>query len=533
MDFPLIGGSLVDTGVVAVYIVFLVTVAWLVSREKDGRQKSTRDYFLAGKGLPWWAVGASLIAANISAEQIIGMSGSGYAIGLAIASYEWMAAITLIIVGKYFLPVFVARRIYTMPQFLQQRYDNRVKTILAVFWLGVYVFVNLTAILWLGALTIHTIAGVELAYGMGFLVVLALAYSLYGGLKAVALTDVIQVVLLIFGGLVLSFIALDRIGEGAGVFAGFTILAERAPEKFDMILSADSPHYASLPGISVLVGGMWVMNLSYWGFNQYIIQRALAAKDLREGQKGIVFAAYLKLLMPLIVVLPGIAAVVLLPDLARADQAYPALMNLMPVGLKGLIFAALIAAIVSSLGSMVNSIATIFTMDLYCHRRPDESEAHYVRVGRIAGAVSLLLAALCARPLLGNFDQAFQYIQEFTGFFTPGIVVLCLLGIFWPLATANGALVAALASAVLSLLLKFAWPELPFIDRVGLVFLCCLALAVIASLLQSGAVAGGAGEPTEVRGDAVSQTGFATDQSFNLAGIGVVLLLTALYATWW
>ena len=311
------------------------------------------------------------------------MSGSGYAIGLAIASYEWMAAITLIIVGKYFLPIFLKRGIYTMPQFLEQRFDHRVRTILAVFWLGVYVFVNLTAILWLGALAIYTVTGVDMFYGMLFLGAFAAAYSLYGGLKAVALTDIIQVVILVVGGLLLSFICLDMIGDGQGVFVGFASLVEQAPGHFDMILDKDNPHYMSLPGISVLVGGMWIMNLSYWGFNQYIIQRTLAAKSLEEGQKGIVFAAFLKLLMPIIVVLPGIAAVILAPQLDRPDQAYPVMMQLMPVGIKGLVFAALVAAIVSSLGSMINSIATIFTMDLYAYHKPDRSEEHYVRVGRV------------------------------------------------------------------------------------------------------------------------------------------------------
>lgn len=519
-----------DLAIFIAYVVMLVCIGYLVSRERAGHQKSTSDYFLAGKGLPWWAVGASLIAANISAEQIIGMSGSGYAIGLAIASYEWMAAITLIIVGKYFLPVFIRKKIFTMPQFLQQRYDSRVKTVLAIFWLGVYTFVNLTAILWLGALAINAIAGVELLFGLLFLAFFSAAYSLYGGLKAVALTDIIQVVLLVIGGLVLSWIALDLIGNGEGILAGFIELTRVAPEKFDMILSSDNPNYASLPGLSVLIGGLWVMNFSYWGFNQYIIQRALAAKSIEEGQKGIAFAAYLKLLMPIIVVLPGIAAVVLLPDLARPDQAYPQLMNLMPVGFKGLIFAALVAAIVSSLASMTNSIATIFTLDIYSQLQPNRSEQHYVRTGRVASLVSLVLAAICAQPLLGQFEQAFQYIQEFTGFFTPGIVVLFVLGVFWRGATANSALVAAVASAVLSIALKLFWPALPFMDRVGLVFLICLGLAVSISLWENRSRS-----EMPAEGDVVSlgEINFATSQAFNLAAVGVTLVLIALYTTWW
>ena len=514
-----------DLTVFVIYVVALIGIAWWVSREKPGHEKNTNDYFLAGSSLPWWAIGASLIAANISAEQIIGMSGSGYQIGLAIASYEWMAAITLIIVGKYFLPIFLKHKIYTMPQFLEERYDHRVRKVMAIFWLGVYVFVNLTAVLWLGALSINTIAGVDMVWGMIFLGAFSLAYSLYGGLKAVALTDIIQVVLLVFGGLFLSYTALNLISDGNGVIQGFVTLTNELPGKFDMILSEDNPHYMDLPGLSVLIGGMWIMNLSYWGFNQYIIQRTLAAKSVAEAQKGIAFAAFLKLLMPLIVVLPGIAAVLLVPDLQRPDQAYPSMMNLMPVGLKGIIFAALVAAIVSSLASMTNSVSTIFTMDIYKDKRPNESQHHYVKVGRTVSFTALVIAMVAAKPLLGQFDQAFQYIQEFTGFFTPGIVALFVLGMFWKRTTANGGLVAALGSFLLSLLLRQVWPELPFIDRVGLVFLLCVALAVIVSLLEKKEA-----HPNAVE---LSEVSFATSKGFNVATLAVVIILVAFYTTWW
>ena len=508
-----------------VYVFALLGIAWWVSRDEKGHQKDTNDYFLAGSSLPWWAIGASLIAANISAEQIIGMSGSGYQLGLAIASYEWMAAITLIIVGKYFLPIFLKHKIYTMPQFLEERYDHRVRTVMAVFWIGVYVFVNLTAVLWLGALAINTIAGVDLVYGMLFLVMFSIAYSLYGGLKAVAMTDIIQVVLLVAGGLFLSYISLNLISDGNGVIAGFSILTTELPEKFDMIFTPDSPHYMDLPGLSVLIGGMWIMNLSYWGCNQYIIQRALAAKSVGEAQKGIVFAAFLKMLMPIIVVLPGIAAVLIVPGLDRADQAYPSLMNLMPVGLKGIVFAALVAAIVSSLASMTNSVSTIFTMDIYRDKRPNESQQHYVKVGRIAGFVALALATVTAQPLLGQFDQAFQYIQEFTGFFTPGIVALFILGMFWKRTTATAGLAAALGSAVFSLVFKLAFPELPFMDRVGIVFLLCVGLAVVISLTQSKEA-----HPNAVD---VNDVDFTTSKGFNVSTIAVVVMLVALYSAWW
>jgi SSS family solute:Na+ symporter len=515
-----------DLAVVAFYAVFLLVLANLVSREKAGHKKDTSDYFLAGRSLPWWAIGASLIAANISAEQIIGMSGSAWVLGIAIGAYEWMAALTLVVVGKWLLPVFLKHRIYTMPQFLEERYDHRVRNVMAVFWLGVYVFVNLTAILWLGALAVNTVTGVDLVWGLLGLGLFATAYSLYGGLKAVALTDIIQVVLLILGGLLIAWIALNEVSGGEGMMAGFGVLTERLPEKFDLIFTRDSPHYADLPGISVLIGGMWIMNLSYWGFNQYIIQRALAAKNVREAQKGIMFAAYLKMLMPLIVVLPGVAAVILAPDLETPDRAYPTVMNLLPTGILGLVFAALIAAIVSSLASMMNSISTIFTMDIYRHLgKPEKSEQHLVRVGRTVSLTAMVIAMVVARPLLGQFDQAFQYIQEFTGFFTPGVCALFLMGIFWKQTTSLGALGMALGSAALSIILKLGWPELPFIDRVGLVFLACIALGVIVSKIQ-----GAETHPDAIAYEDVDKT---TSGSYNVAALGIVLMLVALYATWW
>ena len=510
----------------AIYAFALIALAQWVSREKAGHAKDTSDYFLAGRSLPWWAIGASLIAANISAEQIIGMSGSAWVLGIAIGAYEWMAAITLILVGKYLLPVFLKHRIYTMPQFLEQRYDHRVRNVMAVFWLGVYVFVNLTSILWLGALAVNTVTGLDLVWGLIGLGFFATAYSLYGGLKAVALTDIIQVTLLVLGGILIAIIALNEVSGGAGVGADFQVLLERAPEKFDMIFTKDSPHYALLPGISVLIGGMWIMNLSYWGFNQYIIQRALAAKNTREAQKGILFAAFLKMFMPIIVVLPGIAAVLLAPSLETPDKAYPTVMNLLPTGLLGLVFAALVAAIVSSLASMMNSISTIFTMDFYRYfGNGEKSEEHLVKVGRATSLTAMLIAMIVARPLLGQFDQAFQYIQEFTGFFTPGVCALFLLGIFWKRTTANGALGTAIGSAVFSIAFKLWWPELPFIDRVGLVFLLCTGVGIAISLMQGA----------EEHPDAIAYQDVDTKTSsgFNFGALVVVLMLVALYATWW
>ncbi|WP_041525039.1 sodium/sugar symporter [Gilvimarinus agarilyticus] len=515
----------IDYGVFIVYALGLLGLAIWVSKADHSGERNTEDYFLAGKSLPWWAIGASLIAANISAEQIIGMSGSGYALGLAIASYEWMAAITLILVGKYLLPIFLRNNIYTMPQYLQQRFDHRVKTILAIFWLAVFIFVNLTSVLWLGGLAIQTVTGIDWLLGMTFLVLFSLAYSLYGGLKAVAYTDIIQVVLLVFGGLLLSYLSLDKIAEGAGIVEGFSRLTSELPGHFDMILSSDNPHYMSLPGLSVLIGGLWVMNIGYWGFNQYIIQRALAAKDLKEAQKGIAFAAYLKLLMPLIVVLPGIAAAILYPDLSKPDQAYPSLMALMPAGIKGLVFAALIAAIVSSLASMTNSISTIFTMDIYKGLVKDKSQGHYVLIGRLTTLASLIIALIMAKPLLGKFDQAFQYIQEFTGLFSPGITAIFLMGMFYKGTTSRGALAASIGSALFSLVFMQLWPSLPFMDRIGLVFLICLSLAYLFSNKSSTQ-----DQDTSIH---VGDIDFSTERSFNIAALGCTVILIALYLTWW
>ena len=515
----------IDIVVVVIYAIGIFGLAQWVSRNRGGQAKDSNDYFLAGKTLPWWAIGASLIAANISAEQIIGMSGSGYAIGLAIASYEWMAALTLLIVGKFFLPIFIHNNVSTMPQFLEQRYGPSMRMLMAGFWLFLYVFVNLTSILWLGSLAIHTVTGVDQTMALLALGVFALAYQIWGGLKAVALTDIIQVALLVTGGLIIAFISLDKIGGGHGPMDGFHILLSRFPEKFQMILPASNPHYKELPGLSVLIGGLWIMNLSYWGFNQYIVQRALGAKSLAEAQSGIAFAAYLKLLMPVIVVLPGLAALILAPHLAKPDQAYPEMMKLLPVGPRGLVFAALLAAIVASLASKINSIATIFTLDVYAHIKKDASERHLVTVGRIAAVVAVIIGLLAAKPLLGNFDQAFQFIQDKTGYVTPGIVVIFLLGMFWKRATTAGAMTAAIGSVVLSLAINILWPDVPFMNRVGVVFLITLAAAVAVSLIR----------PAKVAVSTVTLQGisFKTSTVFNLAGVGVIGILIALYSIWW
>lgn len=510
------------------YAIALLSIALWVSRKskREGDQlNKSEEYFLAGKSLPWWAIGASLIASNISAEQIIGMSGSGYAMGLAIASYEWMAALTLIIVGKFMLPIFIKNNINTMPGYLEQRFDVRVKTVMACFWLGVYIFVNLTAVLWLGGLAIATITGLDWTLSAILLCAFSIAYSLYGGLKAVAYTDIFQVVLLVIGGLIVTYLGLQAIDENNNSLSGFNTLTTSLPTHFDMILDKSNEFYSNLPGISVLIGGLWVANFSYWGFNQYIIQRALAAKNLREAQKGIAFAAYLKLLMPLIVVFPGIIAVILYPNLDSPDKAYPTMMMLMPAGVKGLVFAALVASIVSSMASMTNSISTIFTMDLYRTIRPERSQQHYVNTGRLVTLLSLLISLVVAKPLLGEFDQAFQFIQEFTGFFTPGIVVIFVTGMFWSKANSNGALAAGLGSVVFSLGFKLFLPELPFLDRIGLVFIVALLLCVFVSQVTPSSHANACVK--------LEKGTFETSSGYKFATAGVLLILTAFYATWW
>ena len=534
------------------YAILILGVGLWMSRDKKGHQKTAEDYFLASKSLPWWAIGASLIAANISAEQFIGMSGSGFASGLAIASYEWMAAITLIIVGKYFLPIFIEKGIYTIPEFVEKRYSTNLKTILAVFWIGLYVFVNLTTVLYLGALALETILGLPLVYGVLGLSLFAAAYSLYGGLSAVAWTDVIQVVFLILGGVITTYLALNIVSGGQGFISGLKTVYDAVPERFAMILKPENPEFVNLPGIGVLVGGMWVANLYYWGFNQYIIQRTLAAKSLKEAQKGILFAAFLKLIIPLIVVIPGIAAYVIvndpaimsslgdlaiqnIPSTEATDKAYPWLLQLLPVGLKGLAFAALTAAIVSSLASMLNSTSTIFTLDIYKqYVGKKASDKTIVSVGRISAAVALLIAAFIA-PLLQNLGQAFQFIQEYTGVVSPGILAVFLLGLFWKQTSNLGAIIGALASIPVAMYFKVApkgWSnstlflEVPFMDQMGYTLLITMLIIFVVSKLEHK-------NNVDDKGIVLTKTMFKTSPLFNIGAFALMLILTALYAAFW
>lgn len=507
------------------YGILILSAGWFVSRTKQGKSRNTSDYFLAGRGLAWWAIGASIIASNISAEQFVGMSGSGYAIGLAMATYEWIAALGLLIVAKFFIPIFLKKKIFTMPQFLEERFDKRVKTVMAVFWLAVFIFINLTSILYLGALTLKQVTGIPMSAALIGLAVFSGLYSIYGGLKAVALTDVIQVVFLIGGGLATTYLALKLLGDG-NCWQGFSDLWTATPDKFHLILDPSHPGYRDLPGISVIIGGLWVANLYYWGCNQYIIQRALAAKSVAEAQKGMAFAAFIKLFIPLLVVIPGIAAFALEAPLGKSDEAYPWLIgHLLPDGVKGVAIAALTAAIVSSLASMMNSISTIFTLDIYRpYLRPEAGQKELVATGRWAAFVSLLIAAGIA-PMLSGLDQAFQYIQEFTGFISPGALAIFLAGFFYKRATARGALAAAVGSFVFSFALKYLFPALPWMDRMGIVFLACGLLIGI-----EGWLAGKAVSDKFVR---FAPGMFRTSRSFRISAVLICLVLFVFYYLWW
>lgn len=526
-----------DIIVVAGYVISLIGIAWFVSREKKGHAKNTQDYFLASKALPWWAIGASLIAANISAEQIIGQSGQGFAVGLAIAAYEWQAAIVLLVVAKFFLPIFLKRGIYTMPQFLNQRYGHEVKTLMSVFWILLYTAVNLTTILWMGGLAVQSVTGAPIFAAMAGLAVFAVVYSIYGGLKAVALTDIIQVVVLILGGLVITWISLSLVGGGNGPLAGFETLREQLPGHFKMILNKDNPAYSNLPGIWTLLGGLWVLHFSYWGFNQYIIQRALGAENVAEAQKGLAFAAFLKLLIPVIVVIPGIAAVMLAangtldahavdPALGgNTDRTYGVLMEIVPTGLRGLVFAALVAAIVSSLASMMNSISTIFTMDVYKSFRGEKSEQHYVTIGRITAIVAMVVALFLAKPFLQGIGSAFQAIQEYTGFIAPGVVAVFLMGFFWKRTNTAGAFAMLIGSVVINIAMKIGLADVPFIIRIWIVFLACLGLGALVSAFTA--------PPREDQPVDIKGVSFATKPGFNIAAVVVIVILIGIYAVFW
>lgn len=546
-----------------VFLFYFILVAgygiW-VYRRKKAKEANSKDYFLAEGSLTWWAIGASLIASNISTEQFIGMSGSGFKMGLAIASYEWMAAVTLIVVAIFFMPVYLKNKIFTMPQFLQVRYNDTVAMIMAVFWLLLYVFVNLTSILFLGALAISSISGISFTVCMLALGFFAVLITL-GGMKVIGYTDVIQVFFLILGGLAATYIALNLVAEQngtSGLLNGFKVLTEKADDHFHMILRPDNPSFTDLPGLTVLIGGLWIANLNYWGCNQYITQRALGA-DLKTARNGLLFAGFLKLIMPIIVVLPGIAAYVmhqqgyfqteLLQDgEVNPDRAYPVLLNLLPVGLKGLSFAALTAAVVASLAGKANSIATIFTLDIYKKKINTEAgEQKMVNIGRISIVAAMVLAMIVA-PFMGiDKKGGFQYIQEYTGFVSPGVFAMFFLGFFWKKTSSNAALFATIGGFVLSIIFKFmpnyvdlSWLassgyavanstgvfEIPFLDRMGIVFLICLVGMYFISMndIRKG---------VQTNGLEVDRSMFKLHPAFVVGVLILFGIITALYTILW
>ncbi len=527
-----------------VFLIYFVVVAgygyWIYNRKKSAEASST-DYFLAEGSLTWWAIGASLIASNISAEQFIGMSGNGFNMGLGISTYEWMAAATLLVVGIFFMPIYLRNKIFTMPQFLSMRYNSTVSTIMAFFWLFLYIFVNLTAILYLGALAVSTISGLNFTMCMAFLAIFAIIITL-GGMKVIGYTDVIQVFFLVIGGLATTYMAVSLVSSNYGtdgLMTGFNLMRQNAGDHFHMIFHKDSPHYMALPGLAVLVGGMWIVNLNYWGCNQYITQRALGA-DLKTSREGILFAAFLKILMPVIVTVPGIAAYVLyqkgmfqaemLKDgVLNQDNAYPVLLNLLPAGLKGLSFAALTAAIVASLAGKANSISTIFTLDLYKKFiAPNASEAQMVWIGRVTVIVAMLIG-IVASPYMGiDKKGGFQFIQEMTGLVSPGLFAAFFMGFFWKKTNSEGAMFAIVGGFLMALSMHnnwmpFAdWTLVPFLDRMGLVFLICIAVMIALGLWK----------PSN-KGLEVESSMFKMDRTFAIGAVIILVMLVALYAEFW
>ncbi|GAB3577043.1 sodium/sugar symporter [Spirosoma luteolum] len=542
------------------FFYFIIVAAygiWIYRRKKTA-QMSTKDFFLAEGSLTWWAIGSSLIASNISAEQFIGTSGDGFAMGLAIATYEWMAAATLIVVAVFFMPIYLKNRIFTMPQFLTQRYNNTVAMIMAIFWLFLYILVNLTSILFLGALAVSTISGLNFTVCMIGLAVFAVIITI-GGMKVIGFTDVIQVFFLILGGLATTYLAVNLVSTQSGtegIANGMHIMLTQSADHFHMIFPKGHPFYASLPGLTVLFGGMWIVNLNYWGCNQYITQRALGA-DLKTAREGILFAAFLKLVMPIIVVIPGIAAYTLYQKglfhaemldatgEVNKDHAYPVLLNLLPTGLKGLSFAALTAAVVASLAGKANSISTIFTLDIYKkYIAPEASEEKLVLTGRITIWVAMILAILIS-PFMGiDKKGGFQFIQEMTGLVSPGVFAAFIMGFFWKKTNSSGALFAIVGGFLLSLFFKYLLPGLvdlsflapygfavageggvytiPFLDTMGFVFVICVVVMFILGL-----------QKPSTRGLEIDASMFKVAPSFAIGAAVILTIVTALYAYFW
>jgi SSS family solute:Na+ symporter len=530
-----------------IYFILVTAYGLYIYKKKKAKQTSSKDFFLAEGSLTWWAIGASLIASNISAEHFIGMSGSGYALGLAISTYEWMAAATLIIVAVFIIPLYLKNKIFTMPQFLAKRYNDTVSTIMAVIWLLVYVFVNLTSIIYLGALAISSISNISFEWCIAGLSIFSIIVTL-GGMKVIGYTDVFQVLVLIIGGLVTTYLALtllsEQFGFGNDILKGLSVLKKEASSHLHMIFDKSNPHYKELPGLSVLIGGMLINNLAYWGCNQYIVQRALGA-DLKTARKGILFAAFLKLLIPVIAVLPGIAMYVMhkngmfqveMADAAgivKPDHAYPTLMNLLPAGLKGVAFAALTAAIVASLAGKANSISTIFSLDIYKkYFNKEASERKLVLTGRWAVIISMMIAAIVA-PALRSLDQAYQFIQEYVGFFSPGVLAIFLLGLFWKKTTAAAGLAGALLTVPISTVLKFlpvwtngAVPDYPFLDRMTITFFAIVFIMVVISLAKPKSA-------NDTHVIEMDRSMFKVTPGFIIGSFIICGILAALYTVFW
>ncbi|GAB3540485.1 sodium:solute symporter family transporter [Spirosoma fluminis] len=561
--------NLTDYIVFLLYFIGVSSYGYWIYKRKQTTNLDTKDFFLAEGSLTWWAIGASMIASNISAEQFIGMSGNGFTFGVAIAVYEWFAALALIIVAVWFMPIYLKNHIYTMPQFLKTRYNETVSLIMAIFWLFLYIFVNLTSILFLGALAISNLVGAESFHAIVIGLSLFAIIITLGGMKVIGYTDVIQVLVLIIGGLVTTYLALtlvsQKFGLGNDVLAGFTAMMRDADDHFHMIFEKPGPNssqvdinkYLTLPGIAMYLCGIWIVNLNYWGCNQYITQRALGA-DLKTARTGILFAALLKIFMPLIVMLPGIAAFVLYKNGSLqnemapggkllADNAYSAILSFLPNGLKGLSMAALTAAIVASLAGKANSISTIFTLDIYQkYIKKNASEKQLVWVGRIAIFVSMLLSiALTWEDALGvGREGGFTFIQKYTGYLSPAIFAVFILGFFWKRTTGPAAVAGILGGFALSVLfnnyapalfgnetfLYTAYPngnggyEIPFLICMGWAFVFTVLLMVVISL---------AGPALNPKAFVIDASMFRLNPSSTALTVVIVLLIMVLYVRFW
>jgi len=549
-----------DILVFVIYFLIVAGYGYWIYRKRKTREHDSKAFFLAEGSLTWWAIGASLIASNISAEQFIGMSGNGYFVGIAVAAYEWIAAVSLIIIAIWFMPVYLKNKIYTMPQFLKTRYNESVALIMAIFWLFLYVFVNLTSILYLGAAAIN-----GLIPGQNYLHVVMIALAIFaiiitlGGMKVIGYTDVIQVAVLIIGGLVTVYMALDKVSNGSGVVSGFDTVMKEAPDHFHMILAKPdetSPQdyinkYLILPGILMYIAGQWIANLNYWGCNQYITQRALGA-NLKTARTGILFAALLKIMMPVIVMLPGIAAYVLVKQghvepLAKQDDAYASVLGFLPEGLKGLSIAALTAAIVASLAGKANSISTIFTLDIYKkYINKDATDGRMVWTGRAVVLVAMIVAiAFTWKDILGiSSEGGFTYIQKYTGYISPGVFSMFIMGMFWKRTTGTAAVVGLLTGFALCVffnefapqvfgnetILYTAYPngkgsyEIPFLIVMGISFVITILLMIAISLW---------GPKINPKAFVLDKTMFRLEPVHIGLTVIVLLILAALYVKFW